>query len=46
MDAERARYVRLNFGADWADRHLYDLLLSSKPGEQAAASIILAAMGK
>ena len=46
MDAERARYVRLNFGQDWADRHLYDLLVSSKPGDEATASIILAAMGR
>lgn len=45
MDAERARYVRLNFDQDWADRHLYDLMVSSKPGEEATASIILAAMG-
>ena len=45
MDAERAHYVRLNFGQDWADRHLYDLLVSSKPGDEATASIILAAMG-
>jgi cytidylate kinase len=45
MDAERARYVRLNFGQNWADRHLYDLLVSSKPGDEATASIILAAMG-
>ena len=44
MDAERARYVRLNFGQHWADRHLYDLLVSSKPGDEATASIILAAM--
>ena len=45
MDEQRARYVRLNFGQDWADRHLYDLLVSSKPGEEAAVSIVLAAMG-
>jgi hypothetical protein len=45
MDAERARYVRLHFGQDWADRHLYDLLVSSQPGDEATASIILAAMG-
>jgi cytidylate kinase len=45
MDAERARYVRMNFGQDWADRHLYDLLVSSKPGDDETASIILAAMG-
>jgi cytidylate kinase len=46
MDAERARYVRMNFGQDWADRHLYDLLVSSKPGDEPTASIILAAMGE
>jgi cytidylate kinase len=46
MDAERARYVHLNFGVSWADRHLYDLLVSSKPGDEATASIILAAMGR
>ncbi len=45
MDAERARYVRLNFDQDWADRHLYDLLINSNTGEEATASIILAAMG-
>jgi hypothetical protein len=45
MDAERARYVRMNFGQNWADRHLYDLLVSSKPGDEATASIVLAAMG-
>jgi cytidylate kinase len=46
MDEERARYVRLNFGRDWVDRHLYDLMVSSKPGEEATASIILSAMGR
>jgi hypothetical protein len=45
MDEERARYVRVNYGGDWADPHLYDLLISSKPGEEATASIILSAMG-
>jgi len=46
MDTERARYVRVNFGQDWAHRHLYNLMVSSKPGEEATASIILAAMGR
>jgi cytidylate kinase len=45
MDEERARYVRMNFGGDWADPHLYDLLISSKPGDEATASVIIAAMG-
>ena len=46
MDAQRAGYVRLHFGQDWADRHLYDLLVSSKAGEEVVVSTILAAMGK
>ncbi|HYW47306.1 MAG TPA: cytidylate kinase-like family protein [Bryobacteraceae bacterium] len=46
IDAERTRYVRINFGLDRHDPHLYDLMISSKPGEDAAASTILAAMGK
>lgn len=45
MDEERARYIRVNFGQDRANPHLYDLLVSSKPGEEATASIILSAMG-
>jgi cytidylate kinase len=45
-DEERARFVRVNFDQDWTDPHLYDLLISSKPGEEATASIILSAMGR
>jgi cytidylate kinase len=43
-DAERAECVRMNFGRDWRDPHLYDLMLSSKRGEDAVASTILSAM--
>jgi hypothetical protein len=46
VDAERARYVRLHFGRDWKDPHLYDLMISSKLGVQAVVSTILAAMYK
>jgi cytidylate kinase len=45
-DAERARYVHLNYGCDWRDPHLYDLLVSSKLGDEATASVILCAMGR
>ena len=43
-DAERAECVRMNFGRDWRDPHLYDLMISSKRGEDAVASTILSAM--
>ncbi len=46
MDDERAGFVRLRFGQDWTDRHLYNLLISSQPGEQAVADTILSAMRK
>ena len=45
-DAGRARYVQMNFGQDWRDPHLYDLMISSKPGEELAASTILCGMGR
>jgi hypothetical protein len=40
-DAERARYIRTNFGCDWKDPHLYQLMISSEIGlEKAAATIV------
>src|SRR5271157_5468804 len=30
VDADRARYVRLNFGQEWRNPHLYDLMIGSK----------------
>jgi cytidylate kinase len=44
-DAQRAEYVRVNFGCEWNNPHLYHLLLCSSLGEEAAADVILAAMG-
>jgi cytidylate kinase len=44
QDAVRAAYVRDHFGKDWANRHLYQLMISSCLGEEAVVSIILAAM--
>jgi cytidylate kinase len=46
MDAQRADYIRLNFSQDWTAPHLYDLLISSKRGDEAVVSTILHAMGK
>jgi cytidylate kinase len=43
-DAQRAEYVRVNFGCEWNNPHLYHMMLCSSLGEDAAASVILAAM--
>ncbi|HVN05212.1 MAG TPA: cytidylate kinase-like family protein [Bryobacteraceae bacterium] len=45
VDEERASYVKLYFGRDWDNRQLYDLMISSRAGCRATASIITAAMG-
>lgn len=46
VDQERAAYIKLYFGQDWADPHLYDLMISSRPGCPAVASMIVSAMGE
>jgi cytidylate kinase len=43
-DATRAAYVRVHFGEDWQNRHLYHLMVSSNLGEKEAVSIILSAL--
>jgi cytidylate kinase len=43
-DQERGSYVRTYYGCDWLDPHLYDMMLSSKFGTEAAASIIVNAV--
>ncbi len=43
-DRMRAEYVRRNFGCDWANPHLYHLMLDSTLGEEAAVEAVLAAM--
>ncbi|HXW15417.1 MAG TPA: cytidylate kinase-like family protein [Terriglobia bacterium] len=43
-DAIRAAYVRLHFGEDWQNRHLYHLMISSVLGEKEVVSIILSAL--
>jgi hypothetical protein len=45
VDAERARYVHMNFGQEWRDPHLYDLTIGSKLGEERVVSTILAGLG-
>jgi cytidylate kinase len=44
-DQERAALIRRYFNQDWANRHLYDLMISSKLGEGIVLSTILSAMG-
>jgi hypothetical protein len=44
MDEERLRYVRLNYGENQADPHLYDLMVNSKNRISATAGLILMAM--
>ena len=44
-DQERAALIRRYFNQDWANRHLYDLMISSKLGDEIVLSAILNAMG-
>jgi hypothetical protein len=44
-DQERAALIRRYFNQDWSNRHLYDLMISSKLGEEIVLSTILSAMG-
>ncbi len=45
VDEERVKYVKTYFGRQRSDTNLYDLMISSKIGDEAAAGIILQAMG-
>ena len=43
VDHQRAAYIREYFQRDWCDRQLYDMMLNSRCGEEAAAQSILCA---
>ncbi len=43
MDQRRADYIRMYFGCDWKDPHLYHMLLSSELGEETVAELIVQA---
>lgn len=45
VDAERVRYISSYFGRRRQDLDLYDLMVSSRNGDEIAASTVLAAMG-
>jgi cytidylate kinase len=44
VDGERAHYLQQAFGKTWDNRHLYDLMISSRENEEATAQVILTAM--
>ncbi len=44
-DQERAALIRRFFNQDWANRHLYDLMISSKLGDEKVLASVLCAMG-
>ena len=44
-DQERAALIRRFFNQDWSNRHLYDLMISSKLGEETVLSTIMTAIG-
>ena len=44
-DQERAALIRRYFNQDWSNMHLYDLMISSKLGEEVVLSTILNAVG-
>jgi len=44
-DQERAALIRRYFNQDWSNRHLYDLMITSKLGEEVVLTTILSALG-
>lgn len=40
-DRQRSEYIRLHFESDWADPHLYHMMISSGSGEDAVVRILL-----
>ena len=44
-DQRRAEYVRRYFGEDWKDYRLYQMVINSAVGFEAAATAILSATG-
>lgn len=45
VDSERAHYLKLRFGKQWNNPHLYDLMISSGDNEDRTARLIEFAMG-
>ncbi len=45
VDGERAHYLKLRFGKEWNNPHLYDLMISSGDDEEKTVRVIEFAMG-
>jgi cytidylate kinase len=45
-DQQRKEFIRLYFGCDWRNPHLYHMLISSELGDDEVAKIIVYAMGR
>jgi hypothetical protein len=45
-DQQRADFIRLYFGCDWKNLHLYHMLISSELGEGVVADMIVEAIGR
>ena len=46
VDEGRAHYLKLRFGKEWHNPHLYDLMISSGEDEERTARVIEFAMGR
>jgi cytidylate kinase len=46
IDRQRAEYIRLHYGCDWSNPHLYHMLIGSEIGEDKVASIIVEAIAR
>jgi cytidylate kinase len=46
VDGARAHSLKLRFGKEWNNPHLYDLMISSGEDEETTARVIEFAMGK
>ncbi len=44
VDRERAAFVKKYYGKDWPDRHLYNMMLNTDGGDEAAVKTILDAV--
>jgi len=44
IDERRARYIQMNFGHEWRNPPLYDLIIHSQLGEERVVAAILAGM--
>jgi len=45
-DHRRAGYIRMYFGCNWNDPHLYHMLISSELGEETVEGMIIEAIGR